>query len=492
MQKEHKVDIKGLIRKLHRGAPMKRIAFCFDGTWNDIEMGNPTNVAKIAQAIAHHDGDTSQVVYYDEGVGTGDFESQLSKLENVASGMFGWGLRDNVIEAYTFLVLNYEPGDEIYVFGFSRGAYTARSFVGLIRNVGIVDRRHLKNIREAIDLYTSRKKGDHPDTDHCRRFRNERQENACLERDLDWLARFDGEVDHTAKAIISVQFLGVWDTVGALGLPVPEFVEERINREYGFHDTNLSTFVRNARHAVAADERRQTFRPTLWSNIDDLRRSYPDRYDEKIFPGTHGAVGGGGPVTGLSDAALEWVFRGAVDAGLAFDTSEGSPLYRLQPNHRASLHNVTGKYDWDWRDGLMGVGLSDREFPNLNIEDVHESLIWRFNDETMSDMSDGLYRPRSLSKIFDDLEARKPEYKADLTKEIFIDKVDEAGVLYPPKRIEKYKIAEGDDLGRIARRFFDGNTEMAEVIFVHNARIGRLQHRSKMYVDRIIEIPFYD
>ncbi|MEM1397878.1 MAG: DUF2235 domain-containing protein [Pseudomonadota bacterium] len=470
---------------------MKRLAFCFDGTWNDIEMGNPTNVAKTAQSIAHSDNDVRQVVYYDEGVGTGDFESQLSKIENVAAGMFGWGLRDNIIEAYTFLVINYEPGDEIYVFGFSRGAFTARSFVGLIRNVGIVDRRHLKNIREAIDLYTSREAGDHPDTDYCRRFRNERQQNACLERDLDWLdENFKGE-DHRSKPLISVQYLGVWDTVGALGLPVPDFVEEKINREYGFHDTNLSTFVTNARHAVAADERRKTFRPTLWGNIDGLRRSYPGRYDEKIFPGTHGAVGGGGPIVGLSDAALEWVIRGAQEAGLAVDASDGSPLYRLQPNHRASLHNVAGKNDWDWRDGLMGVGLKDREFPNLNIEDIHESLIWRFNDDTMENELDGLYRPPPLSKIFDDIAARKPEFKADPSKEVFEGKINEQGELTAPKRVEKYKITAGDDLGRIARRFFDGNTEMGEVIFLHNARIGRLHNRDKMYVGRVIEIPYY-
>lgn len=470
---------------------MKRIAFCFDGTWNDIEMGNPTNVAKLAQAIAHSDGDTRQVIYYDEGVGTGDFESQLSKLENIGSGMFGWGLRDNIVEAYTFLVLNYEAGDEIYIFGFSRGAFTARSFAGLIRNVGIVDRRHLSNLREAIDLYTSRDADDHPDTDYCRTFRNQRQENAYLERDIEWLEKNFPGTDHRTKPVISVQYLGVWDTVGALGLPVPQFIEKRINQEYGFHDTKLSTFVRNARHAVAADERRKTFSPTLWSNIDELRRAYPDRYDEKIFPGTHGAVGGGGPIVGLSDAALEWIFRGAQAAGLAFDTTAGSPLYRLDPDHRAPLHNVTGKFDWDWRDGLMGVGLSDREFPNLSADDVHESLIYRFNDDAMEQSPEGRYRPKSLEKIFDDLAARKPEYKADLSKDVFEGKTDANGALLPPKRIEKYRIAEGDDLGRIARRFFDGDTDMGEVIFLHNARIQRLHDPERMYVGRVIEIPYY-
>lgn len=471
---------------------MKRLVFCFDGTWNDIEMGNPTNVAKIAQAISHSDGIISQLIFYDEGVGTGEFESQLSKLENLASGMFGWGLRDNIIEAYTSLVLNYEPGDQIYIFGFSRGAYTARSFAGLIRNVGIVGRRHLKNIREAIEVYTSREEGDHPDTDYCRRFRNDRQTEACLERDVEWLLVNEPNEQHDKKPIIEIQFLGVWDTVGALGLPVPDFVEGRINREYGFHDTNLSTFVRNARHAVAADEKRKTFRPTLWTNIDDLRREYPDRYDEKIFPGTHGAVGGGGPVIGLSDASLEWMFRGAQQAGLAFDTSSGSPLYRLQPNHKASLHNVVGKHDWDWRDGLMGAGLKDRDFQNLNIEDVHESVILRFNDETMLKEEDGIYRPKSLEKIFGDIKARKPEYKADLSKPIFEDKAKQDGSLHPPVRIEKYKINEGDDLGRIARRFFHGNTEMGEVIFIHNARVGLLHKKELMYVGRTIEIPFYN
>ncbi|NML07501.1 DUF2235 domain-containing protein [Sphingomonas sp. G-3-2-10] len=103
---------------------MKRIAFCFDGTWNKIDGDYPTNVARVAQSISRFDEKgMPQIIYYDEGVGT-------STTSRWTGGILGHGLRENIIEAYHFLVLNYEPGDDIHVFGFSRGAYTARSFVG--------------------------------------------------------------------------------------------------------------------------------------------------------------------------------------------------------------------------------------------------------------------------------------------------------------------------------------------------------------------------
>src|SRR5687767_10585176 len=126
---------------------MKRIAFCFDGTWNTAEMAYPTNVTRIAQAISREDrGGNTQAIHYDDGVGTGDSNRLTGRVYNKLAGVFGFGLVENVIEAYKFLVLNYESGDQIYVFGFSRGAFTARSFVGLLRNAGIISRRSIHQI----------------------------------------------------------------------------------------------------------------------------------------------------------------------------------------------------------------------------------------------------------------------------------------------------------------------------------------------------------
>jgi uncharacterized protein (DUF2235 family) len=287
---------------------MKRIAFCFDGTWNEIDSAYPTNVARIAQSISAFDAKKiPQTVYYDEGVGT-------SLTEKWSGGIFGHGLAENIIEAYHFLVLNYQPGDELFVFGFSRGAFTARSFVGLIRNCGIMSRRSLQHIRSAIDLYMNRDKDSSPDSESAREFRFKYCPMLCLPGDSDWRSMADSGWKRDQAIDLGVKYLGVWDTVGALGVPNHlKLLSSVTNGKYGFHDTRLSRVVGRARHAVAADEKRKTFEPALWTNLTDLNdaQAGPPRYEQLIFPGTHSGVGGGGPVRGLSDIALDWIFRAA-------------------------------------------------------------------------------------------------------------------------------------------------------------------------------------
>jgi uncharacterized protein (DUF2235 family) len=159
---------------------LKRLAFCFDGTWNRIDGKDPTNVARIAQSISRFDGKGNpQLIYYDEGVGT-------SRTEKLSGGIFGHGLTNKILAAYHFLVLNYEPGDEIYVFGFSRGAFTARSFVGLLRNCGIMSRRSLQHIHEAVDLYMSRSKDSNPNSERSRDFRLKHCPMLCAPGDREW------------------------------------------------------------------------------------------------------------------------------------------------------------------------------------------------------------------------------------------------------------------------------------------------------------------
>src|SRR3546814_15134894 len=127
--------------------------FCFDGTWNKLLPDVATNVVLAAASIDRIDPeDVPQVIHYDEGVGTGD-------LDELRGGMFGHGLIGNVREAYRFLVFNYDPGDEIYVFGFSRGAFSARTFIGFIRHVGPLHCLHVGRIDEAIELYRDRLEG---------------------------------------------------------------------------------------------------------------------------------------------------------------------------------------------------------------------------------------------------------------------------------------------------------------------------------------------
>ena len=128
---------------------MKRIVVCCDGTWNRPDAESPTNVAKMALAVADADGETPQLVLYHRGVGTGRFD-------RVRGGAFGWGLSRNVRDCYRFVVEHFEPGDELFFFGFSRGAYTARSTVGLIRNAGILLREHFDRVDAAYSLYRDR------------------------------------------------------------------------------------------------------------------------------------------------------------------------------------------------------------------------------------------------------------------------------------------------------------------------------------------------
>jgi uncharacterized protein (DUF2235 family) len=150
----------------------------------------------------------------------------------------GAGLAKNVRDAYRFLVYNYTSGDDIYFFGFSRGAYTVRSTAGLIRKCGLLHKEHADRLRDAFKLY--RKRDPTPDTQEALEFR-----------------------DRYSRSPIRIRFIGVWDTVGSLGVPIDVFRFLSRSR-YEFHDVSLSRSVEYAYHAVAIDERRGPFRPTLW------------------------------------------------------------------------------------------------------------------------------------------------------------------------------------------------------------------------------------
>ena len=192
-----------------------------------------TNVQLIFECIAKTDGDIMQLKHYDEGVG-----SEGSWLRRMIGGATGDGIDDNILAAYKFISWNYEPGDEIYLFGFSRGAYTARSIAGLIRKCGIIKKNDLNVFNDAYTLY--RNKDIHPDEPKAKEFR-----------------------DANSYAT-NIKFIGVWDTVGALGIPVSWF--QWYNKmKYSFYDTTLSSSVDNAYHALAVDEKRSNFKPTLWT-----------------------------------------------------------------------------------------------------------------------------------------------------------------------------------------------------------------------------------
>ncbi len=265
---------------------MKRLIICCDGTWQKLTSPYPTNVVKIAQAVkATCSQKIPQLVFYDEGIGT---ENPIAKI---LGGAFGKGIDQNIQDGYRFLCLNYEPGDEIYLFGFSRGAYTVRSLAGMIFNSGLLPRQKIRKAPEAYENYRSRKSEDKPDSDKMEKFRQ----------------------DNNAEQV-PITLLACWDTVGALGIPnLSAFLsfDRKINQKYAFHDTSLSPIIKNALHAVAIDEQREVFdvTPMQISRKSEYKGQPVDQFLRQVwFPGVHGSVGGGNlKQSGLSDGALQWV-----------------------------------------------------------------------------------------------------------------------------------------------------------------------------------------
>lgn len=282
----------------------KRIILCFDGTWNEPQSRvnsrvNPTNVLKVVRAVSPCDQtNCEQVVYYEPGVGTGG----LSMLDKLVGGGTGYGISANIQSVYRFLANNYTEGDEIFVFGFSRGAYSARSLIGMIECVGLLNKVDLEFVPQAYAYYRTE-----PEK------RTTSRHHSLITRLLD-----NRQPD--------IKFLGVWETVGALGAPTPFLGKLTKWLMVGFHDTSLSALVENAYQALAIDERRGPFRPALW--VQDNGRTH---VQQVWFAGAHSNVGGGYPDSGLSDVALEWMLKRASECGLVIDEAFCQKMIQPEP-----------------------------------------------------------------------------------------------------------------------------------------------------------------
>lgn len=261
----------------------QRLILLFDGTWNDPEDG--TNVYRLSRLLQDYDGSMRQRFYYSPGVGT-------SKWERFRGGTFGYGLSRNLLDGYDWLARRYCEGDEIWVFGFSRGAYTARSLVGLIRKCGLLHVVTPALLDKAEKLYRDKKA--HPDGEACRAFRD----SYSLEP--------------------RIHFIGVWDTVGALGIPGTMLSELG---KYSWHDTELSSIVDHAYHAAALDEHREAYDVALWTSQDGQQKERNLDVEQRWFIGAHANVGGGyGMDDHLADLPLQWMLEKAMAAGLKLDS----------------------------------------------------------------------------------------------------------------------------------------------------------------------------
>jgi uncharacterized protein (DUF2235 family) len=315
---------------------MKRFVICLDGTWQQLRQEKLTNIGTIARSIAHSgpgpDGPVPQIVIYTQGVGStvqalddkrGAISKVSSRFAKLTGGIFGEGLEDQIVDTYLRLAFNFEAGDEIFIFGFSRGAFAARSLAGMISSVGIVSRRYAEQAWEAFRLYRARPSAEASDAE-----REAHDQSLPKFRRMYGKGRRDEQGARVATDDVPpINFLGIFDTVGQRGIPETfGAISRALNKRYGFHDMRLSPNVRAARHAVAIDEDRLGFPPTLWEGLDELNGGAgARRYEQRWFIGTHGDIGGG-QGSPLSAAPLKWVTEGAAEAGLAFYTTDESPL----------------------------------------------------------------------------------------------------------------------------------------------------------------------
>ena len=233
----------------------RKLIVCCDGTWNEpYQIGTTTNVVKMVRAIRPDSDGVSQLVYYHPGVGTGNW------VDRLMGGTMGIGLSSNVQSAYDFLATNFMDGDDIYLFGFSRGAFTARSLAGLVGLVGLLEKRDMDLFPRVYDIYRSRK--------HRHALKSGQKEQ--VELAVRTLFPNDGQQERLVDALVEnarptpIFFIGVWDTVGALGIPFGP-LRWIGQAKYNFHDTELSDRIRFAYHALAIDEARNSFKPTLWT-----------------------------------------------------------------------------------------------------------------------------------------------------------------------------------------------------------------------------------
>ena len=287
---------------------MKRLAIFLDGTF--YTLNNNTNVWRLKSLTPET---SDQRVYYSQGVGT-------RRGEVARGGIAGYGIDDEIIDAYIWLIQNFDDGDEIFIFGFSRGAYTARSLSGLISKCGVLKLGAPLSIEQ---LYTRYRLYNAPTIRSL--LARELPKNASIEET--WLVKYSRPT--------RIKLLGVWDTVGSMGIPRGS-IEAKVHK-YRFLDTHLRLDNEYAFHALALDEHREEFEPTFWTRtVTTGQAGAPERALDKVeqrwFVGAHANVGGGYASDPLSQRPLKWLMDKAAGLGLLFrdqvviDTTQVAPL----------------------------------------------------------------------------------------------------------------------------------------------------------------------
>ncbi len=326
----------------------KNIVICCDGTNNKL-AGDHTNVVRLFDVAVKSPG---QMAFYDPGVGTlaaPDQTTRLGRGWSLAEGLaFGAGFDENVFDAYRYLMASYQDGDKVYLFGFSRGAFTVRVLAGMLHGVGLL----------------------HAGTDNLLRYSWESyRQIPILGRDTDEKARAAAAaarsgIDELLKNFTRpcpVEFMGLWDTVGSVGM-------YNWNQAYPFSFSNPG--VACVRHAVSLDERRAGFRSNVYKDDGATLADGRPKVMNVWFPGVHSDVGGGYPVSqsGLAMVCFQWIVEQAKLAGMEVDDARvqgwlaGCRPDALGPNHdelakagwKAMEYLPARRYNWttgktEWR-----------------------------------------------------------------------------------------------------------------------------------------------
>ena len=346
---------------------MKRIVLCADGTWNirdqiDKTTGKrrPTNITKVARAVLPRAADgTPQVVYYHDGVGTRGW------MDRLTGGAFGRGVEGNIRELYRFLIYNCDEGDELYLFGFSRGAFTVRTLAGFMNKFGLVQ----KNDDYWVpDIYACYEGSKGPGSDEWKRaFHHVNNSRPCPQ----------------------IKFIGVWDTVGALG--APGLLGQIFNRnKYKYHDVTLNPNIENAYHALAIDERRRPFAPNIW----DKPAGWAGTVQQAWFAGVHSNIGGGYNPDGLANEALHWMVEKAEKLGLEFDKTY---LHFFRPCFNAVLFDSMTAFYKLLRPYVRPIG----KYMAAG-EAVHRSALDRM------ELNDCKYAPKNLNAFLRNVDKTVP------------------------------------------------------------------------------------
>ncbi len=354
----------------------KNIVLCSDGTGQAGGQGFVSNVWRVFKSIERHDEKTEQIAFHTDGVGT-----ETNRVLRAIGGGFGYGLSEDIRTLYSMLVRSYSESDSIYLFGFSRGAFTVRSLAGMIHHVGILKRDAYKSDKELTD--------------------------AVKEAYIAY--RKDKPLGVSNVSRPKIKFVGVWDTVDAVGVPfdgLRSVVYGLAKFRFTRHKDELNPSIENAFHAMSIDDERHTFHPRIWDES-----GFKGAVEQVWFAGVHTNVGGGYPKDSLAFIPLDWMMRKAHDCGLVFQetkwqhriTNDSLGDYQEQADRNGRIY--------DSRAGLaMYYRYRPRKIEKLWAQEnstgkpkIHESVLMRIKHDHTN------YAPTAIPQNFETVYTWKPD-----------------------------------------------------------------------------------